>query len=139
MRTYSFSLLLITLFAFSCQDKGGNEMAQLHEEVMDVHDEIMPRHEKLLSYQARLEDSLKQMNAEGRADSATLVHYHQTIAKLDTAIEGMDDWMHNWDSDYDQKEKTEALAYLNEQKKIIKKVKQDFQEGEKAAKELLNE
>lgn len=139
MKTYIIPFVLIMFVLVSCQDKGKQEVAALHKEVMGAHDEIMPKHMKLQNMKATLEEQLKELNAAGEADSATVVTYHAAIDKLDEAVKGMDDWMHNWDVKYEEKGPEKAISYLKEQKKIIEEVKEDFKQGEEMAKSLINE
>ena len=145
MRQYIFLFLLPLCFLFSCTSGEGGEstatkkaIATLHDEVMGIHDEIMPNHMKLQNLQQELEGKLKDLNASGSADSATVVDYHQAIDHLGKAVKGMDDWMHKWDPSFNKKEKSEAFAYLKEQKEIMEQVKKDFVESEAVANSLLD-
>jgi hypothetical protein len=112
---------------------GGNDA--LRDEVMKVHDEVMPKLDDI--YQ--LKEKLKNKVAEAPAMTAEKKkEIEATIAKLDSASEGMMIWMRKFDPMIDSLTTEKKREYLENEMEKVRKVREDIYEalsqGEAAAK-----
>jgi hypothetical protein len=103
---------------------GGN--AALRDEVMKVHDEVMPKLDNI--YQ--LKEKLKNKIAETPALAAEKKQQIEaSIAKLDSASEGMMIWMRKFDPTADTLTIEKKREYLENEMEKIKKVREDVNEA----------
>jgi hypothetical protein len=112
---------------------GGN--APLRDEVMKIHDEVMPKLDNIYQLKEKLKNKI--------AETPTLAeekkkHIEATIAKLDSASEGMMIWMRKFDPMADTLTPEKKAQYLESEKVKITKVREDIykalEQGEAAAK-----
>ncbi|MEO8471949.1 MAG: hypothetical protein ABI477_07135 [Chryseolinea sp.] len=102
---------------------GGDRNKPLYDEVMAVHDEIMPKLDDIY----KLKESLKNKIADTPAlANDKKQEIESTIVKLDSASEGMMDWMHKFSPLPDSTDETAAREYLEKEKVKIEKVKQNM-------------
>lgn len=112
--------------------EGGN--AALDSEIMKIHDEVMPRMDEIY----RLKQGLKSKVA----DSVTVSPEQKqeievTIAKLDSASEGMMVWMRQYKPMADSVAGEEkAREYLENQMEKVRKVKENMLEAIEKAKAI---
>lgn len=107
---------LFTLIA--CQTNGKkDQITQLKGEVMAAHDEVMPKMGKMRS----MEKSLRALSAND-LDSLEI---RKEADALKIANDGMMQWMRNYQPDFEGTE-DEYIQYLQEQKKLIEKVREDI-------------
>lgn len=125
---FTISILAIALLS-ACQS--GNQDEAMEEktkaEIMAVHDEVMPR----MSEMQRLKKKLQTLAAsEMVADSAAVQAIFETTRFLEDADEGMMSWMSEFKqpaSMRNTKSHEEIMAYLEDQKGEIEKVKKDME------------
>jgi hypothetical protein len=111
-------------------DEGNQE---LYDEVMKVHDEVMPKMNDIY----KLKEELKKEIA-GAPDMVEEKKkaIESMIAKLDSASESMMVWMRNFNPLPDSLGEEKAREYLEDQKKKVKKVKEDMLKAIEEAKAL---
>jgi len=136
--------LLITLFVLvltaGCKEKSGHEEhshhdpdgqdeteisgnALLNNEVMKIHDEVMP---KLEDIHNRTQELKKQLTDNPNMEAEEKERIEAKIARLDSASEGMMDWMHGYNPIPDSEGEEKARAYLENEMEKIKKVRADI-------------
>ena len=137
----SVSLILIT---FGCKEKShehpghdattsdvtetsGNQA--LYNEVMKIHDEVMPRMDDIHKAKQQLREKLAQAPA---AEKATI---EATIARLDSAGEGMMVWMRLFRPLPDSLGEEKAREYLENEMEKVKKVREDILQALEETKE----
>lgn len=103
-------------------EESGN--TALDREVMKIHDEAMAKMDEI----QKLKFDLKKQLDEGPALAAEKkAEMEQTIAKLDSAYDGMMNWMHQYkpipDSAFGEEK---AREYLESEMEKVKKVRQDI-------------
>lgn len=98
----------------------------LYDEVMKVHDEVMPKMGDLYKLKKDLEAKVAAAPtmAEEKKKSIEAV-----IAKLDSADQGMRDWMHHFNPIPDSLGEEKAREYLEDEMEKVKKVKADILEA----------
>jgi hypothetical protein len=110
---------------------GGNET--LHKEVMDVHNEVMPKMDDIF----RLKESLKNKVASTPTmPDEKKKEIDGTIARLDSAGEGMMIWMRKFNPPPDSAGQEEAKKYLENEMVKVKKVRQDILDALEQGKSL---
>lgn len=139
MRTLSL-LFTSIIFITSCNSKV-DENKQLQDEVIAIHDEIMPlmgefvrnsiKIDSLLEYSHHLDQ--KQDNHTERKEELT-----DLKKTLDDANEAMNDWMHEFELEHDDKSNTEVKEYLENELKRINSVKTKFSEASQKSAVLKN-
>jgi len=137
---YPIVNLLVTVLCFSfagCGQKShehdmenheamegaGDKNKPLYDEVMNIHNEVMPKLDDIY----KLKESLKNKIA----NTPTLANekkqeIESTIVKLDSASEGMMNWMHKFNPLPDSADESAAREYLEKEKVKMEKVKQDI-------------
>ena len=129
----------IAILLFSCQSNDPNHIEQekRHDEVMVVHDEVMPRMGEIHKLGKELKKVVKNNSVE---NDSILNEIKNTIKYLESADDGMMDWMHEYSRPSKlRKDKTheEILAYLDEEMKKVEKVKYDINTSIENAQKLL--
>jgi hypothetical protein len=125
MNNYIKPIVYVLLLSFlvSC-DNTRQQVEDLQATVIEVHDEVMPKMDDLMKLKSKLNvikvDSINLLTTESRVTANNL------ISSLNTADEGMMNWMRNYDSMMQGMSEEEKLAYLIKQEVSIKKVKQDM-------------
>ncbi|MFY0606276.1 MAG: hypothetical protein JXR10_06145 [Cyclobacteriaceae bacterium] len=128
MKNY-LSILAIALVAIACSPKAEKEeKIDLKAEVMKVHDEVMPKMGELREARMKLEAKASEM------DSILSKEYTIAAERIAQANEGMMVWMRNFNPNPEGTQE-EIDAYLEDQLKSIKQVKEDMlgslEEGKK--------
>lgn len=93
---------------------------ELYKEVMVIHDEIMPAMSDIMSLNKKIK-SVQKTNPE-EADKIT-----ELTGILESASEGMMNWMRNFNPKIENMTPEEAARYLEDEKKKITAVKQDME------------
>jgi len=134
MSRFSFILLsFASLFIISCQD---NKSDVLHKEIMTIHDEIMPKTGEIsylyLAFRKKLE-----------TDSSISMAQRQELSAQADDLEKAEEEMMVWMNDYiipqtlrDTKNSEEIIAYLQDQKIVISKIKEHTEASLEKAKKL---
>ncbi|MEO9482217.1 MAG: hypothetical protein ABJG47_02170 [Ekhidna sp.] len=143
---YLTLILFTASLIFSCGRKPENatnsssapeeiSLDSLKSQVLAIHDEVMPKIGELRKTRMELEvlaDSLME------ADSTNAKMFSRLATDLAAANEGMMNWMHQYDSEFDGTD-DEIKEYLEGQKKSIQQVKEDMNGSLAAAKETLEQ
>jgi len=112
---------------------GGN--AALRDEVMKVHDEVMPKLDNIYQLKEKLKNKIAETPALAAEKKKEI---EATIAKLDSASEGMMIWMRKFDPMADSLSVEKKREYLENEMEKVRKVREDIYEaltqGEAAAK-----
>ena len=111
------------------EETGPNQT--LYNEVMKVHDEVMPKMGDLYNLKKELEKKIADtptMSEEKKKEIESI------IAKLDSADQGMRDWMHHFNPIPDSVGEEKAREYLEDEMEKVKKVKADILEAMEEAK-----
>lgn len=93
----------------------------LHEEVMKIHDEVMPKLDNIY----RKKEELKTMITSDMPDDRKK-QIEATIAKLDSASDGMFTWMNKYNPIPDSLGEEKARVYLENEMENIKRVRADI-------------
>lgn len=140
---WKFLCLSLILIAFSCKEKthehpdhdatardvtdvSGNQA--LYNEVMKIHDEVMPRMDDIHRTKQALRQKLEKASA---ADKPAI---EATIARLDSAGEGMMVWMRQFRPLPDSLGEEKAREYLENEMEKVKKVREDILQALEQAK-----
>jgi flagellar biosynthesis chaperone FliJ len=143
MKNYFFISLL--LMSVACNPQRQKEIIeaesqrdQLYSEVMAVHDEVMPHMQNIRRYKGQIRDKIESMAKEGVTKSQEVQVLNNLIGQLESADDAMMNWMRAFGSrDYAKMEESEALAYLNDQRDKIVKVKEEMETAMRQAEEAL--
>lgn len=114
-----FTVFLV-LNILTCKN---NDVAFLHDEIMDIHDEVMPKTGEIvyiyLAFRKKVE-----------TDSTISTYQKMELLKQADDLEKTEDEMMVWMSDYipphimeSSKSNNQIIDYLREQKKIITNIK----------------
>lgn len=109
--------------------------ASLRDEVMKIHDEVMPKLDNIYQLKEKLKNKIAE--TPGLAEEKKK-QIDATIAKLDSASEGMMIWMRKFDPMSDTLTPEKKTQYLEREKAKITKVREDIykalEQGEAEAK-----
>lgn len=133
---YTIKFCFAVLVLQSCQNAA--DYKSIRKEVLDAHDKVMLDGEIAVRYRMKLDtvaaaaDSLEKTNVI--ADSQAERRQISTLqSKLDSAEEGMNDWMHNFKAELPGKSNEEQAAYYKNEQRIIKRMDSLFQVAIKAS------
>jgi len=104
----------------------GEANQALYDEVMKVHDEVMPKMNDLYKMKQDIQkklDETKDLSDEKKKE------LEQTIARLDSASNGMMVWMRQFNPVPDSLGEEKAREYLEDEMERVKKVKEDILEA----------
>ncbi len=140
--SFSFTLLLFSLFLFSCggSDHSGHgaqstpktSLDSLYSSIWDAHDVVMPKMGKIRGAQRRAGQLLDSINLalNKRSSMATpeekswLAALQQLIDQLNYADYAMDRWMTEFNIDSAQQKGDARRPYLESEKVKVDKVKE---------------
>lgn len=127
MNTRIYLFIFITSFIFfACESK--NE--QLKEEVIAIHDEVMPHMGHLKSLEKEMQQQADQLIAEDSAGQHQQIQLlRNTAAELNQAYDEMFVWMRQFEPNQEERTDEEFNIYLQEQKVLVEKVKQDVNQA----------
>lgn len=138
MKNFSYVVLFVVLMSCggntNSNNQNENDLQALKDEVMAVHDEVMPMMGDLRSTRMKLTafaDSL------ANVDSVQALNYSGIAAEIETANEGMMQWMREYEPEFSGSEQ-EIRDYLENQKELINKVKEDMNNSLAKGKEALS-
>ncbi|MBT1703864.1 hypothetical protein [Chryseosolibacter indicus] len=146
MKKYIYTLLLALSILAACQQKSHEkdhghdahaedgiqetENQALYNEVMKIHDEVMPKMEDIHRKKEALKNRIAE-NASMPEDQKQKIE--ATIAKLDSAGEGMMVWMRQFNPIPDSAGEEKAREYLETEMEKVKKVREDILQALKQA------
>ena len=138
MKTILPVFLLTFLFMSSCGEKKQSAQEMLKDKVMAVHDEIMPKMGDIMKYKKELNAKIKALTEAGSEENATQIdELTKAVEGLENSHEGMMNWMHQYNSDFEDKVQEEVMAYLKGQMTKIEDVAKTTNSALKKAEELL--
>ena len=122
----------------SCGDKKQSAQEALKDKVMAVHDEIMPKMGDIMKYKKELNAKIKTLTEAGAEENADQIdELKKAVEGLENSHEGMMNWMHQYNSNFEDKVQEEVMAYLKDQMTKIEDVAKTTNSALKKAKELL--
>lgn len=119
MKNWIVAISLSTLL-FSCAEAPVDYKAE-RDAVMKIHDAVMADHGVIVKNQMAIDSLLQNISAfKLRFPALDTAHeqvlMQEKIAKLKLAEEMMNDWMHQFNPDIEQKSNDEAVAYFKAEK-----------------------
>ena len=136
-RTLPIYLLLLLIFA-SCGEKKDNTQKELLDKVLAVHDEVMPKMGDIMKYKKELNAKIDALIEAGSEENANQIDtFKKAIEDLDNSHDGMMNWMHGFDRNFDSEVQEEVIAYLKDQMTKIETVGKKTNTALKNAEELL--
>jgi len=135
-----FTIVSIGLILFSCSGDKVDENQVLKDEVIAIHDEVMPYMGDLKTLRKKINEKSELLEVQDSIGNSEKVLELKLLAKdLDDAFEGMFVWMRQFKNSYEEMSKEEIKSYLQEQKVLVSKVRDDIHLRMAAAKEELEE
>ncbi|GAB2615261.1 hypothetical protein [Belliella aquatica] len=133
-----FTILSTALILFSCSGEQVDENQILKDEVIAIHDEVMPYMGDLKSLRKKINEKSEVLEEQDSVVNSEKVLELKLLAKdLDDAFEGMFVWMRQFKNSYEEMGEEEIKSYLQEQKVLVSKVRDDINRSMAAAKEEL--
>lgn len=136
-----FTLSVISLSVFSCQNPQQEEIKTLKSNAIELHDAVMPRMGEISELSSQLKAFREQLLSD-TTDSATAVRVtiSKQIETLDAAYEGMMEWMNTYEPGFENEHSADSsIAYYTKQKEAINTVKSNIEESIDEAGKLLEE
>lgn len=133
-----FTIVFTAIILFSCSGEKVDENQLLKDEVIAIHDEVMPYMGELKTFRKKINekaDDLLEENAE--VNSEKVLELKLLAKDLDDSFEGMFVWMRQFKNNYEEMSEEEIKSYLQEQKVMVTKVRDDINVSMAAAKEEL--
>jgi len=133
---------LITLLTFvQCQKSdhkhtestgvaGNSPNQELYDEVIRVHDEVMPKMSDIYVLKQKLKTKMDSVSSDQKSEIESV------ILQLDSASNGMNVWMRQFDPKQDDMDADEARQYLESEMVKVKKVKEDMLKAIERAKNM---
>lgn len=115
----------------SCADPKQKQKSLL-DDIIKSHDELMKDDAKAQMNKLKLDTLLKQKPA--LKDQITFMS-----AELVQADSSMEDWMHNFNPDYNGKSNEEVETYLNDQKKKLSQVDAQLKTATQKANQFISQ
>ena len=107
---------MLCIAATGCTDRS----KQLYDEVMAIHDDAMPKMDNIYRTKQALKKKISGTPDIGEQEKKNI---EQVIVSLDSASDAMMDWMHAFTPPDDSIDKDMAIAYLEQEKQNITKVR----------------
>lgn len=133
-------LILIPFIILSACNSNEQEQQELFKEVMSIHDEVMPKMGSLKALAKQLNTKADSLALDSLTDNSAQVEEMKKMARdLKDANESMMEWMRQFEQVEKGTPHGEVIQYLTEQRKQIKKVRDDMVNSEDSAKKYLSE
>lgn len=130
--------LIILLIVTSCGENKDNSRQELLKKVMAVHDEIMPKMGDIMKYKKQLQTKINELTeASAEENQAKIAELTQAVEDLENSHDGMMNWMHGFDRNFDSEVQEEVIAYMKDQMTKIERVGKGTNAALENAKELL--
>ena len=135
MKFYYLSALVGLFLVSSCAQNSADANLDLQEKVISVHDDVMPLMGEFVRNSIKIDSILNNMDQvlkdDPSADTAQVkIDLLKLKVNLDNAVEGMNDWMHNFEMDNEGQSKDEVKKYLENELITIENVKKKFNDAE---------
>jgi hypothetical protein len=127
--TKLITVCFIAIAIISCKPKA--DVNKIKEQTMELHDVVMANHSKVIDNQMKIDTLLKGLNdlkvkfpaIDTAVEKAEMKKLLESLVK---AEESMNDWMHNFNADYQNKLDTAILNYYQKEYDKISKVHQVY-------------
>jgi len=130
--------LTVLIFSASCGDKKNNLQEELLKKVMEVHDELMPKMGNIMKYKKQLKTKVDELVEAGQEENEVkIAELQKAIENLENSHEGMMNWMHGFDRNFESEVQEEVMEYLKDQMTKIEDVAKTTNTALKNAEELL--
>lgn len=134
----ALSLLCLT----ACSSESNDENDALQKDVIAVHDEVMPLMGTFVRNEILIDSLLNNMPALIESDpsldtNAQKVRLSDLKTKLESSTDAMNRWMQELSLDYEGMSDQEVKSYLEEEKRKVEKINQQFKETDAQSKEVL--
>lgn len=133
--------LALLLFLGACG--GGSKedkAAELETEVIEIHDLAMAKMGEVAYLVDTLSTILSHIEmSDSLPDSAFIAQLKTCIQDMETADEGMMNWMRNYNPPSEEMAVEDKLAYLKEEKKKVTEVQKQFETSIPAGRECLEQ
>ncbi len=136
MLYFAVSVLLFT--GFSCGENKQEQQA-LYDKVMSMHDEIMPKMDDLMRFKRQIREKLKVLAEDSVANTDEIAALRKSLEDLDNAHDGMMDWMHKFNRNFEDMTKEEIMNYLNGEFEKIENVGKMTNKAMEEARKALGE
>jgi len=125
-----------------CSAGKNDENEALQKEVIAVHDEVMPMMGSFVRNEMLIDSLLKNMPALKTTDPSLDTAAHKARlsslkVKLESATDAMNKWMQDLELDFEGMSDQEVKAYLEEEKRKVEQINQQFKEADTESKEVL--
>ena len=135
MKFYYLSALVGLFLVSSCAQNSADANLDLQEKVISVHDDVMPLMGEFVRNSIKIDSILNNMDQvlkdDPSADTAQVkIDLLKLKVNLDNAVEGMNDWMHDFEMDNEGQSKEEVRKYLENELITIENVKKKFNDAE---------
>lgn len=138
-----FTYLIVVSAAFilsSCNNEKVDENQILRDDVIAIHDEVMPFMGELKTLSKKInEKSTDLLNQDSTGNHEQVLKLRRFAKALDDSFEGMFVWMRQFKSNYDDMTDQEIKLYLQGQKILVEKVRDDINSSVSVSKEALKD
>lgn len=135
------TICAISIFAIACKPKA--DVKTIKDETMKLHDVVMGDHSKIIDNQMKIDTLLKSLgNLKSKFPTIDTVaektEMLKIMADLVKAEDNMNDWMHNFDGDFNNNADTAVFNYYQKEHDKIAKVDQLYKAEIKKSNEYLS-
>lgn len=138
-----FTYLIVVSATFilsSCNNEKVDENQILRDDVIAIHDEVMPFMGELKTLSKKInEKSTDLLNQDSTGNHEQALKLRRFAKALDDSFEGMFVWMRQFKSNYDDMTDQEIKLYLQGQKILVEKVRDDINSSVSVSKEALKD
>lgn len=138
-----FTYLIVVSAAFilsSCNNEKVDENQILRDDVIAIHDEVMPFMGELKTLSKKInEKSTDLLNQDSTGNHEQVLKLRRFTKALDDSFEGMFVWMRQFKSNYGDMTDQEIKLYLQGQKILVEKVRDDINSSVSVSKEALKD
>lgn len=121
------TLLIVLAVSGIAACKPRQDAGNVKNETMKLHDEVMADHGKIVANQMRIDTLLKEMKTlkqlfpaiDTLQEKTTLTI---TLNNLFKAEESMNNWMHNFNPDFESKSEDSVITYYKTEKQKIRAI-----------------
>jgi len=120
----------IIIFAIACKPKA--DIKTIKADTMKLHDVVMANHSKIIDNQMKIDTLLRNLNdLKSKFPAVDTVNEKaemmKLLADLVKAEESMNDWMHNFNGEFNSKTDAAIFNYYQKEHDKIAKVDQLYQ------------
>lgn len=138
-RQIPFLIIVVLFLLSSCGQSIQEKNLIMRDKIISVHDEVMPMMSKLKILEKKANQEIQALGLEGVPDSSRIDELNTLIIELNSAYDGMFDWMHQYEVTDGERTPEEVQVFLDEQLVKITKVNTQFKEVIAKADEILED